>query len=71
MHIDPSEALSKELVGFDKRQKLVILERGHSGQHRQIPEHIRSMFYGAARQLPDDERVTQNGVFFQQVAECG
>ena len=48
MDIDPSQALPKEFMGFNKRQKLLILNCGRGRQYGQGLEDVRSMFQVAA-----------------------
>jgi hypothetical protein len=58
-------------MGFDKRQKLLIFNSGRGRQYGQRLEHFRSMFHVAAGSFPNDERVTHDQVFVQQLPESG
>ena len=71
MDIDPSQALSKEFMGFNKRQKLLMLDCRRSSQHRQRLENFRSMFQVAAGKFPNNEWVTHDQILLQQPAERG
>ena len=69
MDIDPSQPLSKEFMGFNKRKKLLILDCGRDRQDSQRLEDFRSISQVAAGQFPSNERVTEDQLFLQQLAE--
>ena len=71
MDIDPSQASSKEFMGFNKRQKLLMLDCGSGRQHGQGLEDVRSMFQVAAGQFPDNQGVTHDPLLLQQPAKLG
>jgi len=58
-------------MGFDKRQKLLIVNSGGDRKGGQRFDHLRPMFHVAAGDFSNDERVTYNQVAVQQPSENG